>query len=258
MIASPDGRADDLVATLRSAGCVFAEDEAELLRATAASAAELDRMVAERVSGVPLEHVLGWVEFCGMRVAVERGVFVPRKRTELLVAEALRRVPHPGIAVELCCGAGAVALALAAAAGEVHAVDVEPAAVACARRNLASAGPRHHAYLGDLYSGLPGALRGRVDLLVANAPYVPTDAIAFMPPEAREHEPAIALDGGADGLEVHRRIAAEAPHWLAPAGVLLIETSDRQADGTAAAAQHAGLRTEVVRDDEATVVAAFR
>jgi release factor glutamine methyltransferase len=193
-----------------------------------------------------------------MRVAVERGVFVPRKRTELLVSEALRRVPHPGVTVELCCGAGAVALALAAAAGEVHAVDVEAAAVACARRNLAPAGPRHHAYLGDLYSALPRALRGRVDLLVANAPYVPTDAIAFMPPEAREHEPVIALDGGPDGLDVHRRIAAEAPDWLAPAGVLLIETSDRQADGTAAAAQQAGLRTEAVRDDEATVVAAFR
>ncbi|GAP58887.1 release factor glutamine methyltransferase [Arthrobacter sp. Hiyo1] len=109
---------------------------------------------------------------------------------------------------------------------------------------------------GDLYSALPDALRGRVDVLVANAPYVPTDSIGMMPPEARLHEPRVALDGGSDGLDVQRRIAGEAPLWLAPGGRLLIETSVRQAATTAALFEDAGLSARVVHSGEfdATVV----
>ena len=110
----------------------------------------------------------------------------------------------------------------------MHAADVDPAAVACARRNLPPV------YQGDLYAALPERLRGRVDLLVVNAPYVPTAAIATMPPEARDHEPRVALDGGADGLDVQRRVAADAPAWLRPGGALLIETGADQAPRTAA------------------------
>ena len=98
-------------------------------------------------------------------------------------------------------------------------------ALACARTNV----PAATAHLGDLYDALPGRLRGRIDVLAANAPYVPTDRIADMPPEARDHEPRAALDGGADGVDLHRRIAAGAPDWLAPGGVLLVETSPGQA-----------------------------
>ena len=83
--------------------------------------------------------------------------------------------------------------------------------------------------MGDLFSPLPDALRGRVDLVVANVPYVPTDEIALLPTEAREYERSVALDGGADGLDVMRRVAAQAPRWLAPGGHLVIETSSRQA-----------------------------
>jgi len=208
---------DALVARLRAAGCVFAEDEAAILLSSAADPAHLAAMVDERVAGRPLEHVVGWVEFAGRRVLVDPGVFVPRRRTELLVREAAARLGR--LVVDLACGCGAVGLAVGGA--ELHAADIEPAAVACARRNLEPIGGRVH--LGDLFEPLPGDLRGRVDVLTANVPYVPTDAVALMPPEARDHEPRRALDGGADGLDVLRRVAAEARDWLAPGGHVLME-----------------------------------
>ena len=241
---------DPLVARLRAAGCVFAEDEARLLRAGAGTAPELEALVARRVAGAPLEALLGWAEFCGLRIAVDPGVFVPRQRTAFLVAQAVRRARPGAIVVDLCCGTGAVGVAVAAAVPgvEVYGADVDPAAVACARRNLP------HVFQGDLYAALPDRLRGRVDLLVVNAPYVPTAAIATMPPEARDHEPRVALDGGADGLDVQRRIAAAAPAWLRPGGALLIETGADQAPRTAALFAAAGLIPQVAHADDATVV----
>jgi release factor glutamine methyltransferase len=233
-----------LVARLRTAGCVFAEDEAALLLA---ADGDLEALVERRVAGEPLEQVLGWAEFCGLHVVVEPGVFVPRQRTRLLVREGVALAGPGSVVLDLCCGTGAVGAAIAAAVPgvELHAADVDPAAVRCARRNVP--GP---VYAGDLYDALPGALRGRVDLLVANAPYVPTGAIALMPPEARDHEARAALDGGADGLDVQRRVAAGAPSWLAPGGWLLIETSGAQAPATTAAMAGAGLVARVVEDEE--------
>jgi len=248
-----------VVTRLRAAGCVFAEDEAELLVEAAATPAALDAMVARRVVGLPLEHVLGWAEFCGRRVAVHPGVFVPRRRTEFLAAQAITVARADSVVVDLCCGSGAVGAALVAALPGVtlYAVDIEPAAVECARRNIGGAG---HVYAGDLYGPLPARLRGRVDVLVANAPYVPTDAIDLLPPEARDHEPRVALDGGVDGLDVQRRVTANAADWLAPGGCLLIETSERQAGRTATAFADAGLvpRIENCAELDATVVAGTR
>ncbi|MCF7553049.1 putative protein N(5)-glutamine methyltransferase [Pseudonocardia sp. WMMC193] len=234
---------DGIVDTLRAAGCVFAEEEAAVLRSVA-SGAGLDALVAARAAGAPLEHLVGWVEFAGLRVAVGPGVFVPRRRTELLVDQVVAAAPT--VVVELFCGAAAVAAAVAAAlpSAEVHAADVSPEALVHARLNLRA--DRVHG--GDLDAGLPPDLRGRVDVLVANAPYVPTGAIATMPPEARDHEPRAALDGGADGLDHHRRLAARAPRWLRPGGLLVVETSRGQAAGTAAAM--VGFATTVVRDDD--------
>jgi release factor glutamine methyltransferase len=248
-----------IVSRLRAAGYVFAEDETRLLMSTARTPDELAAMVDRRVAGLPLEQVLGWAEFCGLRIIVAPGVFVPRRRTEFLVRQAalLARgadaprprgegVARPGVViVDLCCGAGAIGAALAAAVdrAEVHAADIDPAAVRCARRNLP--GPRGHVYQGDLYEPLPRGLRGRVAILVANVPYVPTGEIGLLPPEARAHEPRLALDGGADGLDVLRRAAAGAPGWLAPGGHLLIETSERQAPSAAAAFTASGLATRV-------------
>ena len=156
--------------------------------------------------------------------------------------------------VDLCCGAGAIGAALAAAVerAEVHAADIDPAAVRCARQNL----PGGRVYQGDLYAPLPAGLRGRVAILAANVPYVPSEEIGFLPPEARAHEPRAALDGGADGLDVLRRVAAGAAGWLAPGGHLLSETSERQAPLAEAALAAVGLTARVARsaDLEATVV----
>lgn len=249
---------DPVVARLRAAGCVFAEDEAALLLAAARGAAELDALVARRTSGEPLEQVLGWALFCGRRVLVAPGVFVPRRRTEALAAAAVARARAGSVVVDLCCGSGALATAVAAAVlgVELHAADVDPAAVACARRNL----PRAAVHRGDLFAALPRRLRGRVDVLVANAPYVPTSRIGLLPAEAREHEPAVALDGGDDGLAVLRRIVAGAPRWLAPGGALLFETGSDQTAAAVAALHTAGLEPLVVRDDElgATVLVGTR
>jgi release factor glutamine methyltransferase len=265
-VSRPPSFRSDIATTLRAAGCVFAEDEAQLLTEQARTPAELAAMVSRRAAGLPLEHVLGWAQFCGLRVAVDPGVFVPRRRTEFLAHQAValaRRIGTiPGqqrvVAVDLCCGSGAAGAALAAALGriELYAVDLDPAAVRCARRNLAACGAQ--VYEGDLYEPLPASLSGRVDLLIANAPYVPTEAIGLLPPEARIHEPTMALDGGSDGLDVLRRVIAAAPLWLAPGGHLLIETSQHQAPKATEIIIRHGLIPNVSRSDDlnATVIIA--
>ncbi|WP_181772092.1 putative protein N(5)-glutamine methyltransferase [Amycolatopsis pittospori] len=245
-----------IVERLRAAGCVFAEDEARLLSAEAHTPAELDTLIQRRIDGEPLEVILGWAEFCGLRIVVEPGVFVPRQRSELLVRHAVTLAGPGAVVLDLCCGTGALGAAVAAQVGDIrlYAADIEPAAVRCARANVAQA--RGEVFEGDLYTPLPLSLKGHVDVLIVNAPYVPTDAIAMMPPEARDHEPRVALDGGQDGVDVHRRVAAEAPQWLAPGGHLLIETGESQASHTAEAMAHNGLTPEVITDDElyATIV----
>ena len=306
-----------MVARLRAAGCVFAEDEAQVLVSAARTRGELDSMVARRAAGEPLEQVVGWAEFCGLKFLADPGVFVPRRRSEFLVAVAAghagrRAASAPPVIVDLCCGTGALGLAVAAELGlgtepgggpdrdgrpfgssrsgslepgredpaeetagfggagfparfaaslsgvELHAADIDPAAVSCARRNVEPAGG--HVYAGDLFAALPGSLRGQIDVLVCNAPYVPTAEIGFMPAEAREHEALMALDGGVDGLAVLRRAASGAAGWLAPGGVLLVETSGRQAPSMAAAMTASGLTARVYADDEygATVVTGVR
>lgn len=251
-----------VITRLKAAGCVFAEEEARLLAAAAATPEQLDDLVERRVSGLPLEHILGWAEFCGLRIEVDAGVFVPRRRTGLLVQQAARLLARTGgprrapVVVDLCCGSGAVATALAALAGplELHAADIDPAAVRCAVRNIAPLGGAVHE--GDLYEPLPARLRGRVDILAVNAPYVPSAEIGTLPREARLHEPRVSLDGGTDGLQVQQRVAAAAPQWLAPGGHLLVETSRRQASRTVELFIRNGLTARVSSsgDLDATVV----
>lgn len=250
----------DLVAELRAAGCVFAEDEARLLHAAAATPDELAAMTRRRTGGDPLEVILGWAHFHGHRIAVDPDVFVPRRRSQHLVDQALTRATPDATVVELCCGTGAITTAIGHAlrAPELHAADLDPAATLCAHRNVTPLGG--HTHTGDLYDPLPTDLRGRVDLLIANAPYVPTTEIGTMPPEAREHEPTHTLDGGPDGLDLHRRIAADAPSWLAPGGHLLVETSRDQADRAADILTAHGLHTHRSHstDLDATVVTGSR
>lgn len=250
-----------VVPRLRAAGCVFAEDEAELLVAAADSPEHLEELVARRVGGEPLEYVVGWAGFSGLRLVVEAGVFVPRHRTELLVDEAERLLSHLAepVVVDLCCGSGALGAALAARRPvELYAADVDPAAVRCARLNVAGFGGR--VFEGDLFEPLPEALRGRVDVLLANVPYVPTEAIALLPPEARLHETRATLDGGPDGLDVLRRVSAGARRWLAPGGHVLVETSERQALAAAGVLAGDGLvpRVTTSEDETATVVVGRR
>ncbi|HTW21535.1 MAG TPA: putative protein N(5)-glutamine methyltransferase [Mycobacteriales bacterium] len=249
----------EIVARLRRAGCVYAEDEAALILAETSAPAEVERMVAARVAGAPLEHVLGWAQFAGRRIAVDPSVFVPRRRTELLVHLAVLNAPPNAVVVDLCCGTGAVGITIAARLDrpELYAVDIDPAAVRCARRNV---GPLGTVLAGDLFAALPATLRGRIDILAVNAPYVPSAEIGLMPSEAREHEARIALDGGADGLDLHRRVVGEAAEWLTPAGRLLIEVAEVQVAAAAAIMAGAGLTSSVVRsaDLDATAVVATR
>lgn len=250
---------DEVVARLRTAGCVFAEEEAEVLRASAGSAEDLEAMVARRVAGAPLELVVGWAELAGCRIAVAAGVFVPRRRSELLVREAVRVLQAAGpspLVVDLGCGTGALGYAVAREVPgvQLHAVDIDPDAVRCARSNLSAVVGAVHE--GDLWDALPRELQGRVDVVVANAPYVPTDEIPLLPAEARDHEHLVALDGGADGVEVQSRVLTQVGAWLAPGGTVLVETSERQLPLTYDAFVRNGLRAEISRDPDlgATVV----
>jgi release factor glutamine methyltransferase len=217
-------------------------------------------MLERRVSGFPLEQVVGWADFCGQRIHISPSVFVPRRRTEFL-ARLASALAFPGaVVVDMCCGSGAVGTAVARSIGPLvlHAADVDPAAVLCARANLEPLGGTVHQ--GDLFDPLPSTLRLQVDLVVANAPYVPSGSVGLMPPEARLHEPLVALDGGADGLDIQRRLAAEAPRWLVPHGKLLLETSDRQAEATAEILEGCGFAAviESCVELDATVVVGTR
>ncbi|MBB0244986.1 putative protein N(5)-glutamine methyltransferase [Streptomyces alkaliphilus] len=256
-----DPPAPGIVARLRRAGCVFAEEEARLLSSAASDPAELTALVERRAVGEPLEHVIGRARFGGLWIAVEPGVFVPRRRTEFLLERAAGALRPGAVVVDLCCGSGALGAALSTRGErvELHAADLDPAAVRCARRNLAALGP-NRVHWGDLLDALPTDLRGRIDILVANVPYVPTGEIALLPAEAREHEARTALDGGPDGLDVLRRVAAGAARWLAPGGRLLVESSDRQAPGAMAVMAGYGLCPDAVTSEEygATVVTGTR
>lgn len=247
---------------------MFAEDEASLLLEAGTAAGAIDRsrlddLIRRREQGHPIEHLVGWAGFGGLRVRVGEGVFVPRRRSELLVELAVEALTHPGgprrpVVVDLCCGSGAIAAAVARRVGpiEIHAVDVDPVAVAWARDNLADVPGQTEgestveARVGDLYGPLAAALHGRVDVIVCSPPYVPTGAVAMMPTEARVYEPLTALDGGDDGLAIARRVIRGAGEWLARDGVLLVEGARSQAPALTRAATRAGLTAQVRHDAE--------
>jgi len=271
---------------LAAAGCVSARAEADWLLEEAPDDRALRAMVARRVTGEPLQYVIGWAPFGRLRLAVGPGVFVPRPETEGLADRAATRLraaappaegagelhdgpagsgsgpwsaaaagePRRGapvgrVAVDLCTGSGAIACFLAAEVpgARVLATELDPGALAWARVNA----ERHGVELlaGDLDAPLPPELAGRVDVLCANVPYVPSGAIATMPRDVRDHEPRLALDGGPDGLQVLRRLAARAGHWLAPGGWLFCEIGEDQAEAAAALLAAAGLAEVAVHPD---------
>ena len=232
---------------------MFAEDEAELLIAAATDAAQLGQFVDARCGGLPLEHVVGWVDFSGARYRVGPGVFVPRPRTKSLVAAAIEAAVQDAVIVDLCCGCGAVGAAIAAAVpgATLFATEIDPVAAQYAGLNLQAVGGT--VFVGDLFDPLPPHLRGLIDLVVSVPPYVPTDALDLLPREARDFEPIRALDGGYDGLAVARDIVAKAPTWLVPGGTLLIEVADHQRKALAAHARGLGL-TPTLADGESSLL----
>jgi release factor glutamine methyltransferase len=251
----------EAIVRLRAAGCVFAEDEAAVLGAAAPDEASLYRLVDRRAAGEPLEQVVGYADFCGVRVRLRPGVFVPRVRSELLVRRGVRAALRDGadaepVVVDLCCGSGALGLAVRrqVPGADLYAAEVEPVAVACARDNFGA--DRGRVHQGDLFEALPEQLSGRIDVLLANVPYVASRHLALLPAEARDHEPRTALDGGGDGLHIFRAVVGRAPRWLAAGGVVLSEITEAQVDAAAEAVRTAGLEPEVIYDDdlEATVI----
>ena len=236
---------DRIVERLRAAGCVFAEDEAALLIAQFTDPAQLEHAVARRVAGEPLEYVLGWAEFDGRRYTVFPGVFVPRHRTEFLVEVAAALATPDAVVLDLCCGTGALGAALQARVAGVTlwASDLDSRA---ARLNL----DPERVFEGDLFAPLPFALRGSVDILLCNTPYVPTGDLELLPREARLYERLETLDGGPDGLDIQRRVAAEAGEWLAPGGSVFVESSERQVAESLAIFERAGFVARLEQDDE--------
>lgn len=240
---------DEVAAHLRMGGSVWAEQEADLLCGVF-DGTDLLEAVQARVEGEPLEHIIGWTQFAGLRIDVGPGVFVPRQRTEVLVHQALDALPRRGMLVELCCGAAPVATAVATAraGAQVYATDISPEAALCAMENLDPVGGR--VCVGDMAEGLPVDIFGRVDVVVANAPYVPTADLSLMPREARLHEPVESLDGGPDGLDLQRAAARAAVRLLRAGGTFLVETSRSQINGTIALVEEVGMIAHVVLDDD--------
>jgi release factor glutamine methyltransferase len=237
-----------LVDALTRAGSVDPGAEAEaLLEAADDGVGSIGELLARRVAGEPLEWITGWVRFCGIRVLVDVGVFVPRPQTEALAKRAVELLPADGVAVDLCTGSGAIASVLGweRPRATMYATDVDPAAIACARRNGVEA------LLGDLDEPLPHALRERVDVVTAVVPYVPTEELHLLPRDVLAHEPARALDGGPGGTAVLERAARATARWLRPGGTVLLELGGDQADQLSATMADAGLTAiRVHRDDE--------
>jgi release factor glutamine methyltransferase len=202
---------------------------------------------ARRLDGEPLEWLRGFTIFSGQRVRVDRGVYVPRPQTELLVGRAIALLPEQGLAADLCTGSGAIAVALRAACPGAHVVatDIDANAVRCAAKNEVEV------YQGHLAEPVPLELVGRFDVVVAVVPYVPTDEVIFLPRDVRRYEPLKALDGGIDGVTVLKQVIGAGRRLLHSGGSLLLElggSQDAQVGGTL---EDAGFnRAELILDDE--------
>jgi release factor glutamine methyltransferase len=207
--------------------------------------AELEVAGLRRAKREPLQLIVGSVGFRHLDVLVRPGVFIPRPETEVLAGEAIARAPASGLVVEPCTGTGAVACAVATEASPrlVLATDIAPPAVALARKNAARTGARAVRVLtGDLLEPVPTKLRGAVDVLVSNPPYLTPDQLVATEPEVRDWDPPQALVSGVDGLAHTARLCHAAPEWLRSGGWLLLEVDPSRAQATAELARTVGLR----------------
>jgi release factor glutamine methyltransferase len=218
---------------------------------SASARSELDSLLVRRAAREPLQLVVGSTAFRTLTLTCAPGVFIPRPETEVLAGlvidrvRALRVSGSRTLVLEPCCGTGAISLAVAAEVdgARVLAADLEPAAVALATSNrdgLAARGLLRSAVevaAGDLLAAFDPSLRGEVDIVVANPPYLPLSDLADLAPEVAEHDPHVALFGGPEGHEVVERLLDQAADWLAPGGHVLVELDARRVAGAAA---HAG------------------
>ncbi|GGI45434.1 release factor glutamine methyltransferase [Agromyces flavus] len=255
---APDATASiaALAARLRAAGCVFAEEEAAiLLEAASDDPARLEHLVERRATGEPLEHLVGWVHFGSLRLSVGPGVFIPRQRTLRLARAAVRaaREQQRPVVLEPFCGVAPLAAAVAESVpdAEIHVADIDPAALEHARRNLPAGAGVH---LSDGLAGIPSSLRGRVTLVAAVPPYIPSTERRLVPHEALEHEPEAALFAGPDGLRNVGTLIDELGGWLAPEGVVLIELNRRQYRAAAVLARRSGWTPRARRSSDGQTV----
>jgi release factor glutamine methyltransferase len=219
-----------VVARLRAAGCVFAEDEAALILT---DGRDIESLVSRRERGERLEHVLGWTSFAGLTIDVDPGVFIPRPQTAALAERAASL--GPSIALDLFAGTGAIACVVKARNPSARVVAAELDLTECALSNGLRYGVEMVA--SDVDAGVPIELAAHVDVLTANVPYVPSAELQYVP---HEGEPSSALDGGVDGLDWTRRVIACAPRWLRAGGSLLTEIGGDQADAAVALLAGAG------------------
>ena len=222
-------------------------DEADALVAAASEGVgALPDLLERRLRGEPLAWVVGSVRFCDRWVRVEPGVFVPRPHTEPLARRAADLLPAEGLAVDLCTGSGAVAVVMRSAHPHARVVgtDLDPIAVACARSN----GVR--AFEGDLDAPLPRSWCGRVDVITAVVPYVPSEELHVLPRDVLANEPIAALDGGPRGMRMLAPVVERAPGWLRAGGHLLLELGGDQAADVEAAMDAAGFDTSTIHRDE--------
>ena len=211
---------------LEMAGCVAADEEAEELIQTAHGDGELQRMLARRLTGEPLAWITGRTNFCGLEIAIEPGVYVPRWQSEPLALMAARLLPPTGQGVDLCTGAGSIAMVMQSARpdAKVVATEIDPLAANCARRNGLVV------YEGSLDEPLPARLASCIDVMTGVLPYVPDDAFHFLPRDVQRFEPRRALDGGKGGLELLSTVVRRSPRWIKSGGWLLLEVGGDQND----------------------------
>ena len=217
----------ELTARLSRAGFIAADDEASELLARAAGDVELlGSLVARRLTGEPLAWITGRVSFCNVELRIDPGVYVPRWQSEPLARRAVDCLPATGVAIDLCTGSGAIARTLVVnrPGAQVVASDLDERAVACAAANGVEV------YRGDLFDPLPRRLEGRVDVVVAVVPYVPTPELPLLQRDTFAFESTLSYDGGPDGTDVLRRVLRSSPRFLRPGGALLLELGGRQAE----------------------------
>lgn len=240
-----------LVARLEAGGFVAAGEEAdELLARAAGDAARLEALLARRLTGEPLAWITGSVTFCGVRVGIAPGVYVPRWQSELLAERAAARLPDGGTAIDLCTGSGAIAAVLRARrpGARVLGTEVDPASVACARANGVEV------LAGDLLDPLPPALERAVDVVAGVVPYVPTPELGLLQRDTFTFETALSYDGGDDGTTHLRRAIAGAPRFLVAGGALLLELGHGQPERLEDDLARAGFAdARVLRDEDGDV-----